>query len=162
LHQICASPNAAYLPAGDQEFPNPLHRGIENSRRFRALPVYAALLSEGRYGFAEIFKRMVHLARGIAGLIRDSEAYEWLPNAHATVLDIHMIVLFRAKDPGLNDVLVQRINETGKIFVSGTTWRGEKATRIAVSNWQADLERDLPVVQQVLLDVAAAAKSHDC
>jgi hypothetical protein len=98
--------------------------------------------------------RMVTLARKIIAFIRASEDYEWLPDEDAALENSFMIVLFRAKDPALNEVLVDRINATRKIFVSGTKWNGQKACRIAVSNWRADVARDLPIVQEVLTSVA--------
>lgn len=42
-----------------------MNMGTENSRRFRALTVYAVLMSEGRDGLAAILAQMVRLARGI-------------------------------------------------------------------------------------------------
>ncbi len=35
-----------------QSIPSPLFRGIENSRRFRALPLFAGLMESGREGMA--------------------------------------------------------------------------------------------------------------
>lgn len=102
--------------------------------------------------------RMVVLARGIAAFIRDSEHYEWLPRQDADLKDTHIIVLFRARDEALNRRLVESINETGKMYVSGTTWRGEKACRIAVSSWRVDVARDLAVVRQVLALVARESR----
>ncbi|KAK5658536.1 hypothetical protein OQA88_1928 [Cercophora sp. LCS_1] len=160
--QVFQNPNAAYLaaPAGNTgcAIHSPLNVGIENSRRFRALPVYAVLLSEGRDGISAMITRMVTLARAIASFIRDSEDYDWLPREDESLENSFMIVLFRAKDPALNDVLVDRINKTGKMFVSGTQWDGQKAARIAVSNWRVDVERDLTIVQKVLNDVVAVEK----
>ena len=34
-----------------EHVPNPLYMGIENSRRFRALPLFASLLSLGKEGY---------------------------------------------------------------------------------------------------------------
>ena len=39
---------------------------IENSRRFRGLPLYAALLDQGRAGYTEIVRRNILFARQIA------------------------------------------------------------------------------------------------
>jgi hypothetical protein len=105
-----------------------------------------------------MFARMVRFARETARFFRDSDAYEWLPNPEAILEDTHVIVLFRAKDSELNEVLVQKINQTRRLFVSGTKWAGQKAVRIAVANWQVDVERDLPVIQDVLLEVAAGSQ----
>jgi glutamate/tyrosine decarboxylase-like PLP-dependent enzyme len=157
--QAFRNPNAAYLSApstgaGVSQISSPLNVGIENSRRFRALPVYAMLRSEGSIGLADMFARMVRLARGIAEFVRDSDDYEWLPSEHEPLERTHIIVLFRARDAELNAVLVERINETRKMYVSGTSWSGQKAVRVAVSSWRVDVERDLAVVKEVLSALA--------
>lgn len=157
LTQVCSNPNAAYLasPGDDGDaILSPLNIGLENSRRFRALPVYAVLLSEGREGIAAMLSRMVLLARNVAAFVRDSEHYEWLPSEEASLDSTFIIVLFRAKDAALNEVLVDRINATGRMFVSGTKWDGKKAVRIAVGSWRVDVERDAAVIKEVLTAVA--------
>ncbi|KAK4033230.1 L-2,4-diaminobutyrate decarboxylase [Parachaetomium inaequale] len=158
LTQVCSNPNAAYLAApGDHNaILSPLNIGLENSRRFRALPVYAVLLSEGREGIAAMLSRMVLLAREIAAFVRASEHYEWLPSEEASLESTYIVVLFRAKEAALNEVLVDRINATGKMFVSGTKWDGKKAVRIAVGSWRVDVERDAAVIKEVLTAVAEA------
>lgn len=156
LESVFTNPNAAYLASGsDESIPSPLNIGIENSRRFRALPVYAARLSEGSSGFERLVSNMVQLSRRIAAFLRDSPDYKLLPDEKAHFDNIFMIVLFRSKAKALNDVLVDRINETRQLYVSGTAWRGEKAVRIAVSNWMIDVERDFEVVAAILRAVAA-------
>jgi hypothetical protein len=83
-----------------------------------------------------------------------------LPQVEGSVGDIlesiYIIVLFRAKDEKLNEQLVAKIKASRKIYVSGTSWDGRPACRFAVSNWMVDVGRDLPIVKQVLLDVAGA------
>lgn len=134
--------------------------GLENSRRFRALPVYSVLLAYGRHGFGEIFARQVRLARAVSEFLASSEGYELLAqgpdsgnevvNDRASFEDTHIIVLFRARDETLNDELVKRINSTRKMYVSGTKWDGRPACRIAVSTWKVDVERDLELIRGVL------------
>ena len=155
LTQVFTNPNAAYLSSpGGAQILSPLNIGLENSRRFRALPVYAALRSEGREGMVAMLSRMVYLARAIAAFVRDSPDYELLPSADVPLEDVHVIVLFAAKDEGLNEVLVDRINETRQMYVSGTKWKGSKAVRLAVGSWRVDVERDLAAVKEVLTSVA--------
>ncbi|KAI1211562.1 PLP-dependent transferase [Annulohypoxylon truncatum] len=159
LHAVFQNPNAAYLtPSGSgPAIPSPLNIGIENSRRFRALPVYAVLLSEGAAGIAEMLARMVRLARGVAlALISDPDLkddYELLP-ADDAVESTHVIVLFRARDVGLNGVLVRKIQDSGEWYVSGTKWKGEPACRIAVSSWRVNVEEDLEFVKSRLAGIA--------
>lgn len=162
LQSIFVNPNAAYLSAGASAFPSPLNIGLENSRRFRALPAYAVLLSEGRPGIARLLSNMVDISRRLAAFLRDSPHYEMLLESnggdagHDAAVDdgVFMIVLFRAKDSGLNEVLVDRINGTRQMYVSGTSWAGQKAVRVAVSNWKVDVERDFKVVTRILTDIA--------
>jgi glutamate/tyrosine decarboxylase-like PLP-dependent enzyme len=178
---VCRNPNAAYLaappatsgPGGEGPLyhlllPSPLNMGLENSRRFRALPAYAVLRSEGRARIATMLARMVRLARGIAAAVRASPDYELLPEAEDdekregeseadhddVVARTHVIVLFRARDDVLTDVLVDTINRDGAWYVSGTSWRGRKAVRVAVASWRVDVEPDLEAVKRSLEQIA--------
>lgn len=155
LTAVFTNPNAAYLSSGPSPIPSPLNVGLENSRRFRALPAYAVLQSEGRSGLATILGRMVLLARKIAQWIRESEAYELLPEGDWSLEETHMVVLFRAKDERANEELVGRINGTREMYVSGTSWKGRKAVRLAVGSWRVDVDDDFAVVQRVLEQVKA-------
>jgi glutamate/tyrosine decarboxylase-like PLP-dependent enzyme len=173
--------NAAYLSTGPSSIPSPLNIGIENSRRFRALPVYAVLVAYGRSGFAEIFAQQVRLARAISNYIDHHPALELLaqgsppshPTSHFHHLSLtspqptgtntpierspyehtHIIVIFRAKDERVNNGLADAMCRTRRIHVSGSSWQGKKAVRIAVSTWKVDVERDLAVVKGVVDEV---------
>ncbi|KAI1465924.1 PLP-dependent transferase [Daldinia caldariorum] len=164
---VFQNPNAVYLstpstPSSGPAIPSPLNIGLENSRRFRALPVYAVLLSEGAAGIAEMLARMVRLARGIAGAIaRDEELrhdYELLPKqtqaGEEEESNTHIIVLFRARDEGLNEKLVEKIQASGEWYVSGTKWEGRTACRIAVSSWRVNVDEDLAFVKGRLAAIA--------
>jgi glutamate/tyrosine decarboxylase-like PLP-dependent enzyme len=158
LSAIFQNPNAAYLSSGpDASIPSPLNIGLENSRRFRALPVYAVLLAYGREGLGEMFARQVRLARSISRFLKSSDDYELLPSSskgEEHFENTHIVVLFRAKDEKKNAELVKNINATRRIYVSGTKWEGKLACRIAVSTWKVEVERDLTLVTDVLGEVA--------
>lgn len=155
LTSVCKNPDAAYLSAGAaSEIESPLNVGLENSRRFRALPVYAVLLSQGAQGIAEMLANMVRLARGIASVVRASPDYELLPDPDAALADTHICVLFRAKDAALNEALVGNINKTGQWYVSGTRWGGQPAVRVAVANWRVNVEEDVRLVADSLARIA--------
>ncbi|KAH8820881.1 pyridoxal phosphate-dependent transferase [Xylogone sp. PMI_703] len=156
LSEILQNPNAPYLSSGPSMIPSPLNIRIENSCRFRALPVYAALLAYGQEGFSRIFALQVLLARSIAEFLDNHDGYEFLTHQkHGSESEhqhgsVHMIVLFRAKDDKVNEELTKRINATRKMYVSGTKWEGKPACRIAISTWKVDLQRDLKTVTEVL------------
>lgn len=153
--EVFRNPNAAYLSSGGDanSIPSPLNIGIENSRRFRALPVYATLLAYGHDGYRDMLERQIRLARSIAAWLFDHPEYDVLPAAttkQELLENTFIIVLLRAKDDSLNNELVKRINATSKMFVSGTSWNGNPACRIAISNWRVDVERDFSLVKDVL------------
>ena len=158
--QVFRNPNAAYLNFGYHGLDNiqsPLNIGIENSRRFRGLPVYTTLIAYGRSGYEEMSSRQVRFARGVAAYIFHYQELELLPeNRHQgtdVTSGIFITVLFKAKDANLNAKLVEKLNAGCRIYVSGTTWNEEPATRIAVSNWQVDVERDLYLMKNILEDL---------
>ena len=155
--QVFQNPNAAYLDtknAATDRIQSPLNIGIENSRRFRGLPVYTSLVAYGRQGYRDMLRRQIHFARAVAAYIFDHDAFELLPQevfSHRDKInqDIFIIVLFKAKDQALNDNLVDKFNGSSKMYVSGTKWLDTPASRIAVANWQVDPDRDLAVVRKV-------------
>ncbi|AQZ17941.1 hypothetical protein BZL39_M05000 [Zygosaccharomyces parabailii] len=154
--EVFQNANAAYLASVDGRdsfIPSPLNIGIENSRRFRALPVYASLLAYGEVEYRKMLHRQIRLARMIYGWIFDHPGYTALPEttSREELLDLtYMVVLFRAKDGGLNRTLEAKINATSRMFVSGTSWADAPACRIAISNWRVDEKRDFALVTGVL------------
>lgn len=162
LINVCKNPNAAYLSSGGgaSEIQSPLNIGLENSRRFRALSAYAVLMSEGTDGIGEMLARMVRVARGIAEVIRQSPDYVLLPNEQVDIEDIHVCVLFRAKDDSLNNILVETINKGRDWYVSGTKWKGQTAVRIAVANWRVNIDIDVDVVKSSLATIAREHKEQ--
>ncbi|CCD44777.1 similar to pyridoxal-dependent decarboxylase [Botrytis cinerea T4] len=157
LTSVFRNPNAAYLSSGPSSIPSPLNIGLENSRRFRALPVYAVLLAYGREGLSEMFARQVRLARGISKFLDAHVGYELLAKSKLenenVIENTHIIVIFRAKNDSTNNELVKRINETRKVYVSGTKWEGRPACRFAISTWKVEVEKDLQLIQDILDDV---------
>ncbi|KAF1950320.1 PLP-dependent transferase [Byssothecium circinans] len=153
---VFGNPNAAYLSTGPatDDIMSPLNIGLENSRRFRALPVYASLTAYGSDGYRDMLERQIALSRAVAGYLEDSDDLELLAKVGNTreevISNVYIIVLFGAKDDALNQELVERINATKKIYVSGTAWEGKPACRFAVSNWRADISKDFGIITGVL------------
>ncbi|WWC67658.1 uncharacterized protein I206_101568 [Kwoniella pini CBS 10737] len=156
------------LPEGTilaADVPSPLFVNIENSRRFRALPLLASLLSLGKEGYREIITKNIHFARSIAIYIDKSENYELLNSSPSHLKSSQKdsiissnIVLFRPSKnspyppsiPTSSIRLTKIINDSKQLYVSATSWRGQSAIRIAVSNYLTDEKRDLQIVLNVL------------
>ncbi|KAJ7131695.1 pyridoxal phosphate-dependent transferase [Mycena crocata] len=148
LQQTVFRNSSAYLATSALSIPSPLNLGLENSRRFRALPVYASLLAYGRLWHRDLLERQVGLARRIAAYIASSPVYELLPDNE---LDkIYMVVLFCARSDSLNTRLVSLLNASRQIHVSELPWKGRAAARIAVGTWRVEVDRDLGVVVEAL------------
>ncbi|KAI4263820.1 MAG: hypothetical protein L6R42_001043 [Xanthoria sp. 1 TBL-2021] len=154
--QVFQNPKAAYLSSDISSagmIQSPLNIGLENSRRFRALPVYATLVSYGRTGYEDMLQRQIRFARRVAWYIHQHRDFDLLPRSlrdEASIYQrIYIIVLFRAKEDTLNNTLIKRLNASCQMYVSGTSWENQQACRIAAANWQVDPERDSALVQEV-------------
>jgi glutamate/tyrosine decarboxylase-like PLP-dependent enzyme len=100
----------------------------ESSRRARGFATWAALRSLGRSGVAELVDRCCELARQFADGLGALNGVEIVNDV---VLNQ---VLVRVGDGELTDRLERAIQDDGTCWLGGTTWRGERLLRIAVSN----------------------------
>jgi len=143
-HRAAMTVAAAYLvqDEGAQRVRDEVDWVPEFSRRARGFSVYAALRSLGRSGLVELVERCCDGAARFAERIVELDGVELL---NEVVLNQ---VLFRfASDEQTDDVLA-RVQASGRIWLSGTTWDGRKAIRVSVSNWQTtDEEIDLAVAE---------------
>jgi glutamate/tyrosine decarboxylase-like PLP-dependent enzyme len=112
----------------------------EFSRRARGFAVYAALRTLGRQGLADLVERACACARRFAAGIVE------VPGAEVLNEVVLNQVLFRFDSDERTDDALRRVQESGDVWLSGTTWDGRRAIRVSVSNWQtADEEIDLAV-----------------
>ncbi|KAG9118317.1 hypothetical protein FRC07_007227 [Ceratobasidium sp. 392] len=151
--------------AAARAIPAPLNMGIENSRRFRALPLFCALVAMGKEGYAELIERNVSFARRVGEWMHTGPGSKWYEVLNATTgavsgkVDLN-VVLFRArKGCGVPEFegatggakLIKAVNETRKMYVSPGVGG---AVRLAVSNWMTGLsdegEGDYKIVLEVL------------
>jgi glutamate/tyrosine decarboxylase-like PLP-dependent enzyme len=110
----------------------------EFSRRARGFAVYAALRTLGRRGLADLVERTCACARRFAAGIVE------LPGAQLLNDVVLNQVLFRFDADERTDDALRRVQESGDVWLSGTTWDGRRAIRVSVSNWQTgDEEIDL-------------------
>ena len=144
-HRAAMSVQASYLVHADEGGPrDQLDWTPEFSRRARGFPIYAAIRSLGRAGIADMVERCCKHARRFA---------ELLSEGGAEVLNDVVLnqVLVRFGDDARTDAALERVVEDGTCFLSGTTFRGMRAMRISVSNWQTsddDVERSASAILQ--------------
>ena len=161
-HRASLSVRAAYLThastARDQMDWNP-----EWSRRSRMFATYAALRQLGRKGIEELVDRCCDHAHSIVMRIGELDCAEvlWEPTINQG------LVRFPDPSPSATDAdhdrrtvaVIAEILKTGEAFFGGTMWRGKRAMRVSVCNWQTsddDVDRVIAAVRQAIQSVSAA------
>jgi glutamate/tyrosine decarboxylase-like PLP-dependent enzyme len=148
---------APYLPSPDDPRPNPGFVTPENSRRARALAVWATLRGYGRAGYREMVERHLGLARHLADRVDRAPQLERLAETQLN------IVCFRARPEGvseedldaLNGSLGEALLRDGRVFAGTTTYGGKVAFRPAIVNWRTE-ERDVDLLVDCLLELLEA------
>ncbi len=139
---------AAYLQAGAAR--EPYHFTPEMSRRARGIEIWAALLSLGRDGLADLIERTCrHASRFAAGL--RAAGYDVLND-----VTLNQVLVSFGDDDTTRQVIAG-VQQDGTCWCGGTVWQGRAAMRISVSSWattDADVERSL----EAMLRVAALAE----
>jgi glutamate/tyrosine decarboxylase-like PLP-dependent enzyme len=147
-HRAAMTLGAAYILQSDAER-DPHEFVPEESRRARAVPVYAVLRALGRQGLRDLVERSCALARRIAA------ALDGQPSVRVLNDVILNQVLVRFEAPGGGDAdavtrdVIARVQQDGTCWLGGTTWHGMAAMRISISNWsttEADIDRSAAAI----------------
>ncbi len=147
LHERTFQTSASYLDPGANTVPELLHRTPESSRRFRALPVWVALLAYGREGYREIVESNCGAAAALGEWINISSEFELLAPVR---LNIVCFALTEGTAEGTKAFL-KRLETDGRVYLTPTTYAGRPGIRAAFSNWRTTLE-DLAVIQAAMRD----------
>jgi len=140
-HRGAMSLAAAYIVATGSER-DPHEFVPEESRRARGIPVYAALRSLGRRGFAELIERNCRQASRFAEALRA---------AGCEILNDVVLnqVLVSFGTPEQTQRTIAAIQEDGTCWCAGTVWKGRTAMRISICNWSTsdeDVERSIEAI----------------
>jgi aromatic-L-amino-acid decarboxylase len=123
---------------------------IPLGRRFRALKLWAVLRCYGRAGLQERIREHVRLAALFEQWVREEAGWEVVAPRHFS------LVCFRREgtDEG-NERLLERVNESGEVFLSHARLGDRYALRLAVGNFRTT-EDDVRLAWEVLRREAAA------
>ena len=104
---------------------------IPLGRRFRALKLWAVLRCYGRSGLQALLREHLRLAELFEGWVRAEPGWEVAAPRHFS------LVCFRvdASDEA-NEHLLERVNDTGEVFLSHTRFGGRYVLRLAVGNFR--------------------------
>jgi glutamate/tyrosine decarboxylase-like PLP-dependent enzyme len=143
LQQSCEV-DAPYLVSDASEIAF-MSLGIENSRRFRAFPIWATLKAFGKNGIKSNIQANVDHAAHFAAWVSNSSHFELIRPCELNV------VLFKPHAQlglGCQECMV-KLNETGEVLFTPGIWNGEAIIRAAFSNWattHGDIERVIHVM----------------
>ncbi len=142
VHAAAASYVAAYLVGSGEGTLGGSDFVLGSSRRARGFAVWAAIRELGSSGVAELVERNCALARRFA---------DQLGEAGAEIGNDVMLnqVLVGFGDDATTDAVIDAVQRDGTCWMGGTTWRGRRYMRIAVSNHattEADVDRSVEAI----------------
>ena len=148
LNRTC-SVSAPYLKVTD-ELPALMDRGIENSRRFRALPIWMTLKAYGKQGYKNLVQRNCGQAKRLAAWISKSPDYQLMTSCKLNV------VTFRPTNDSVSTPeVLAKINNSGLVYLTPGMWLGQECIRAAFSNWRTE-SGDVETICEVLEAAASA------
>ncbi|PTT32165.1 aspartate aminotransferase family protein [Chryseobacterium sp. HMWF028] len=123
----------------------------ENSRRLKALPAWFSLIAYGKNGYQEIVDKNISWAKQFGELIENSNDFKLLAPVRLNT------VCFTLKDDARQDevgLFLEKLNDTGKVFMTPTFYNQHKGIRAAFVNWMTD-EKDIQLVFDLMNKVIA-------
>ena len=150
VHSAATSMTASYLVGAGTGGSDLV---LNASRRARGFAVWAAIRELGQSGLAELVERNCTLARRFADQLREAGA-----EIGNDVMLNQVLVSF--DDDATTDAVIERVQKDGTCWMGGTTWRGRKYMRIAVSNHtttEADVDRSVEAILRCWRPVGVVA-----
>jgi glutamate/tyrosine decarboxylase-like PLP-dependent enzyme len=123
--------SASYLTL-DEGHSDPFQVTPEFSRRARGVPVWAALLSLGRDGVADLVDRLALRARQLADGIATIPGAQILNDVVYTQVSVAFESDERTRE------VTRRLLADGVAWMSGSHWQSKDILRVSVSNWSTD------------------------
>jgi aromatic-L-amino-acid decarboxylase len=128
---------------------NYMDYGVQLGRRFRALKLWFVMRHYGHEGIAEMIRSHITYAQKLASLIRADQDFEIAAPTPFSLICFR----YRGSDQD-NQVLLDRINASGRAFLSHTVLNGRFALRLAIGNFATTWE-DLEEVWELIKQTAA-------
>jgi aromatic-L-amino-acid decarboxylase len=113
---------------------NYMDYGIQLGRRFRALKAWVIWRSLGRRGVVARLRGQIHLANLLADWIEKDDRFELYAPASMGVVSFRFIDSNENKLDELNSDIVERINASGRAYLTQTKLRGRTVMRIGLGN----------------------------
>src|SRR5436190_1737296 len=113
---------------------NYMDYGIQLGRRFRALKAWVIFRSFGREGMAARLRECVRLANLFAEWIKSDDRFELAAPVSMGVVCFRLVGDDERKIDQLNGEIVEKINASGRAYLTQTKLRGRTVMRIGLGN----------------------------
>jgi glutamate/tyrosine decarboxylase-like PLP-dependent enzyme len=150
-HRTAMTSSAAYIPAHEHNIPWSFDWTPEFSRRARGVPLYAALRSLGRTGLRHLVDDCCDYAARMAQTLARERGVEVLND-----VVLNQVLIRFDGDDDVTDAVIDRVQQSGTCWMSGSTFRGQKAMRVSVVSWQTtaeDIDASADSILEALTDV---------
>jgi glutamate/tyrosine decarboxylase-like PLP-dependent enzyme len=142
--------NAPYLgnPMEDFSYLNFLP---ENSRRLKALPVWFSLMAYGKNGIKDIVENNIKLAQLFGKYVEENKHFQLLAPLR---LNTVCFTLNNGEDKEEVKLFLNKLNDTGEVFMTPTVYAGKSGIRAAFVNWRTN-EIDIQMVTALMDNIIA-------
>ena len=132
IFRRASSLSAEYLRTSeDDQVVNYNDYGMQLGRRFRALKLWYVFRYYGRQGIIDLLRQSLELAKLLKGLVTADPDFEICAPVPFS------LVCFRHRAGNdVNRQLLDRVNASGRAFLSHTVLRGQFVIRFAIGNYQ--------------------------
>jgi len=113
---------------------NYMDYGIQLGRRFRALKAWMIWRTFGREGMVTFMREHIRLAKLFADWIKIDNRFELAASVSMGVVCFRFIAADAGKLDNLNMTMVERINGSGRVYITQTKLRGRTVMRIGLGN----------------------------
>jgi aromatic-L-amino-acid/L-tryptophan decarboxylase len=123
---------AEYLrTAEDERVVNYMDYGVQLGRRFRALKLWYVFRYYGREGVIALLREALRLAQLLKSLVESDGSFEL-----SAPVPLSLVCFRHRAGDDFNRRLLERINASGKAFLSHTVLHGKFVLRFAIGNFQ--------------------------
>jgi len=155
-HKASMSMRASYL-THDEEVRDQFDWNPEWSRRGRGVSTYAAIRQFGTTGIYDLIDSSCNSAYLLVERMGKMEGVTVMSLPRITQGLVHFQHhhdhVSEADHDAFTDMVIEAINDTGKLFVGGTNSKYKRCMRVSVCGWQTDIDDvklSLKAIQQAL------------
>jgi glutamate/tyrosine decarboxylase-like PLP-dependent enzyme len=140
--------NAPYLGNPMEHF-DYLNFLPENSRRLKALPVWFSLMAYGKKGIADLVENNIEGATIFGKFIQENENFDLLAPVR---LNTVCFTLHGDNNQDKVSLFLDKLNKSGKVFMTPTVYNGKKGIRAAFVNWRTT-NNDIGIVVKLMMEI---------